>query len=147
MKAVALTLLLVSLAVAQVSVDRLRNAAKEPRNWLTYNGGYASMHHSDLNQIRLDNVGGLQLEWVWQARSLEKFETTPLVVDGVMYLTEAPNTIVALDARTARVFWSYQHPLPEVTYPCCGKVNRGLAILDHTLYMGTLDAKLIAVDA
>jgi alcohol dehydrogenase (cytochrome c) len=147
MKTLALLLIPAALAHAQVSFDRLRNAAKEPQNWLTYNGNYAGTHHSELNQIRKENIRDLQLEWVWQARSLEKFETTPLVVDGVMYLTEAPNTIVALDARTARVFWTYQHPLPEVTYPCCGKVNRGLAILDNTLFMGTLDAKLIAVDA
>jgi alcohol dehydrogenase (cytochrome c) len=64
-----------------------------------------------------------------------------------MYLTEAPNTIFALDARTGRVFWRYQHDLPEVIYPCCGSVNRGLGILGNTLFMGTLDAKLIAVDA
>ena len=147
MKTLALLLIPAALAHAQVSFDRLRNAAREPQNWLTYNGNYASTHHSELSQIRKENVRDLQLEWVWQARSLEKFETTPLIVDGVMYLTEAPNTIVALDARTARVFWTYQHPLPEVTYPCCGKVNRGLAILDNTLFMGTLDAKLIAVDA
>src|SRR5688572_22540509 len=134
-------------ALAQVGYDRLRNAAAEPRNWLTYNGCYASTHHSKLDQITSENASKLQLEWVWQARTLEKFEPTPLVVDGVMYFTEPPNTIVALDTRTGREFWRYQHPLPPVTYPCCGRVNRGLAILDNTLYMGTLDAKLVAVDA
>ncbi|HTM50999.1 MAG TPA: PQQ-binding-like beta-propeller repeat protein, partial [Bryobacteraceae bacterium] len=139
--------LLAALASAQITPDRIRNAASEPQNWLTYNGGYAGTHHSALAQIQAGNVAGLQLEWVWQARSIEKFETTPLVVDGVMYFTGPPNTIVAIDARTARVYWSYTHPLPEITYPCCGKVNRGLAILDKTLYMGTLDAKLIAIDA
>jgi alcohol dehydrogenase (cytochrome c) len=136
-----------SVALAQVGYERLRNAASEPQNWLTYNGSYASLHHSQLDQIKPENASKLQLEWVWQARSLEKFEPTPLVVDGVMYFTEPPNTIVALDARTGREYWRYQHPLPTITYPCCGRVNRGLAILEDTLYMGTLDSKLIAVDA
>jgi alcohol dehydrogenase (cytochrome c) len=134
-------------AVAQVSYERLRNAAKEPDNWLTYNGSYASTHHSALAQIRPDNASRLQLDWVFQTRSLEKFETTPLVVDGVMYLTEAPATVHAIDPRTGRVFWTHQHALPPVTYPCCGKVNRGLAILNGTVFMGTLDAKLIALDS
>ena len=133
MKLVAASILIASSAVAQVSYERLLKASQEPRNWLTYNGTYFSTHHSELAAISPANVAGLQLEWVWQARSLEKFETTPLVLDGVMYLTEAPATIMALDARTGRVFWRYEHELPEVTYPCCGKVNRGLGILGNTL--------------
>ncbi|MGH9660580.1 MAG: hypothetical protein ACRD96_18670, partial [Bryobacteraceae bacterium] len=108
----------------------------QDHNWLSYNGSYASLHYSALDQIRRDNASGLQLEWMWQAQSLEKLQTTPLVVDGVMYLTEPPNTIVVLDARTGRVFWSYRHPLPEKTFPCCGKVNRGLALAGNTLFMG-----------
>jgi len=132
---------------AQVTWDRLLKADAEPHNWLMYNGSYASTHHSKLDQIRPENVRDLQLEWVWQARSLEKLEPTPLVVDGVMYLTEPPSTIVALDARTGRVFWTYQHRIPGAALPCCGRINRGVTILGNTLFMGTLDAKLIAVDA
>jgi alcohol dehydrogenase (cytochrome c) len=131
----------------KVMAARLREASREPRNWLTYNGSYLSQHHSELNAITPENVSRLGLEWTYQARSLEKFETTPLVVDGVMYLTEAPNTIAALDARTGRLYWKYVHALPPVTYACCGNVNRGLAIVENRLLMGTLDAKLIAVDA
>jgi alcohol dehydrogenase (cytochrome c) len=134
-------------APAQVSFDRLRNAAREPQNWLTYNGSYASTHHSTLAQIREDNVRRLELKWVWQANSLEKIESAPLVVDGVMYLTDPPSDVVAIDARTGRVFWRYRHPLPPDVVPCCGRINRGLAILGDTLYMGTLDAHLIALDA
>ena len=89
----------------------------------------------------------LELKWVWQANSLEKIEATPLVVDGVMYLTDPPNDVVAIDARTGRVFWRYRHPLPAGVAPCCGRVNRGLAMLGNTLYMGTLDAHLVALDA
>ena len=132
---------------AQVSFERLLNAADEPHNWLTYSGTYSSTRYSLLEQITPDNVDELELAWVFQAQSLEKFESTPLVVDGIMYLTEAPNTVVALDARRGRVFWIYQYnPSPE-SRPCCGRVNRGLAILGNTLFLATLDARLIAIDA
>ena len=134
-------------ANAQVSAERLRDAAREPQNWLTYNGSYASTHHSTLNQLRPDNVSRLELKWVWQANSLEKLEATPLIVDGVMYLTDPPNDVVAVDARTGRAFWRYRHELPAGVVPCCGRINRGLAILGNTLYMGTLDGRLVALDA
>src|SRR5947209_1394706 len=138
---------LAATASAQVSSDRLRNAAREPGNWLTYNGSYASTHHSPLAQIREDNVRRLELKWVWQSNSLEKIESTPLVVDGVMYLTDPPNDVVAIDVRTGRVFWRYRHPLPPDVVPCCGRINRGLAMLGNTLYLGTLDARLVALAA
>ncbi|HYP04675.1 MAG TPA: PQQ-dependent dehydrogenase, methanol/ethanol family [Bryobacteraceae bacterium] len=133
---------------AQVSYERIRDGAvKEPQNWLTYNGSYASTHHSSLDQIRPENVKRLDLKWVWQANSLERIQATPLVVDGVMYLTDPPSDAVAIDARTGRVFWRYHYELPNNVAPCCGRVNRGLAILGSTLFMGTLDAHLIALDA
>jgi len=134
-------------ASGQVPYERLRNAQTEAQNWLTYNGSYASNHHSALDQITPGNVRNLELKWVWQANSLEKLEATPLVVDGVIYLTDPPNDVVAVDARTGRVFWTYRHPLPPGVAPCCGQVNRGLAILDNTLYLGTLDGRLVALDA
>ncbi|HYO81694.1 MAG TPA: PQQ-binding-like beta-propeller repeat protein, partial [Bryobacteraceae bacterium] len=134
-------------AGAQVTPDRLRNAHAEPQNWLTYNGTYASLHHSGLSQIAPDNIKELELKWVWQGTSLEKLEATPLVVDGVMYLTDPPGDAVAVDARTGRVFWRYRHVLPAGITPCCGRVNRGLAIQGNTLFMATLDARLVALDA
>ena len=132
---------------AQVSFERLLRAVNEPQNWLTYNGNLQSTHYSRLSQIKQENVATLNLKWVWQAQSLEKFEATPLVVDGVMYVTEPRNKVVAIDTRTGRPFWIYQYPMPETTYVCCGNVNRGLAILDNTLFVGTLDARLVAIDA
>ena len=143
----AAALVVTSNAHAQVTFERLLDAAAEPHNWLTYSGSYASQRHTTLAQIRPSNVGELELKWVFQAQSLESFETTPLVVDGVMYLTEAPNTAVALDAKTGRLFWRYQYNPTIDARPCCGRVNRGLAILGHTLFMATIDAKLIAIDA
>jgi alcohol dehydrogenase (cytochrome c) len=135
------------IAPAQVSFDRLVRAQREPQNWLTYNGNLGSTHHSALDQINAANVGNMDLKWVSQAQSLEKFEATPLVVDGVMYISEPPNTVVAIDTRTGRPFWIYEHPMPETTYVCCGNINRGVAILDNTLFLGTLDAHLVAIDA
>src|SRR6266699_7086815 len=132
---------------AQVSSDRLTNAAGEPQNWLTYSGSYMSQRHSALKQITTVNVKNLELKWVFQAQSLQTFEATPLVVDGIMYVTQAPNDVVALDAKTGRVFWTYSYTPSPASRGCCGKINRGLGILGDRLFMGTMDAHLIAVDA
>ena len=87
------------------------------------------------------------MKWLFQGRHNEKFETTPLVVDGIMYLTRPENAIYALDALTGRQLWMYEHRNPERTYNCCGEINRGLAILGTTLFMNTLDMHVIAIDA
>jgi alcohol dehydrogenase (cytochrome c) len=134
------------MAQAQVTTERLLNTDAEPENWLTYSGNYASTRYSRLDQVNRRNASELELKWVFQAQSLEKFETTPLVVDGIMYLTEAPNTVVALDAATGRAFWRYEYTPSSESRPCCGRVNRGVAILDETLFMATIDAQLIAID-
>ncbi len=90
----------------QVSFDRILASGSEPQNWLTYSGSTMSQRYSTLNQITPDNVKNLELQWQFQARSLEKFEATPLVVDGILYTVQAPNNVVALDAVTGRVFWT-----------------------------------------
>ncbi len=145
--ALLLVVVLPSGAAAQVSFDRLLRADEEPENWLTYSGSYKSQRHSQLDQITPANVTDLELRWVFQARSLEVFQATPLVVDGIMYLVEPTNTVVALDAKLGRVFWTYQHTPARTARPCCGAVNRGLGILDNTLFLATVDATLIALDA
>jgi alcohol dehydrogenase (cytochrome c) len=131
----------------QVSFDRILASGNEPQNWLTYSGSTMSQRYSTLNQITPENVKNLELQWMFQARSLEKFEATPLVVDGILYTVQAPNNVVALDAVTGRVFWTYPYVPARAARPCCGQVNRGLAILGDTLFMGTIDAHLIALDA
>ena len=144
----ALLLLMVGSTVwGQVTFDRILHANKEPQNWLTYSGTELSQRHSLLTQINPVNAKNLELQWVFQARSLEKFEATPLVVDGVLYTVQAPNDVVAMDAVTGRVFWVSEYaPSPEARV-CCGRVNRGLAILGDTLFMGTIDGHLLALDA
>ncbi len=132
---------------AQITYDRLLRAAQEPQNWLTYSGGYSSLRHSLLRQIDPTNVKNLEQKWVFQVdSSLQNFEATPLVVDGIMYFTQPINDVVALDAKTGRVFWIFRHNLPPDIKPCCGSVNRGVAILGDTLFYGTLDGQLIALD-
>ena len=144
---VALSLLPISLS-AQATYDRLLRAAQEPQNWLTYSGGYASLRHSLLKQIDTNNAKNLEQKWVFQVdSSLQNFEATPLVVDGVMYFTQPINDVVALDAKTGRVFWIYRHNLPNDIKPCCGSVNRGVAVLGNKVFVGTLDGQLIALDA
>src|SRR5438445_4092883 len=114
---------------AQVSFERILGASKEPENWLTYSGTTLSQRYSLLDQITPANVKNLELQWIYQARSLQKFEATALVVDGIMYTVQAPNDVIALDAATGRVFWTYSHH-PEHGRPCCGRVNCRLDILD-----------------
>jgi alcohol dehydrogenase (cytochrome c) len=143
----AVSLITISLN-AQVTYDRLLKAAQEPQNWLTYSGSYASMRHSLLKQIDTTNAKNLEQQWVFQVdSSLQNFEATPLVVDGIMYFTQPINDVVALDAKTGRVFWIYRYNLPPDIKPCCGSVNRGVAILGNKVFYGTLDGKLIALDA
>src|SRR5204863_1670229 len=108
-----------SLAVhAQVTSDRLLNAAREPQNWVIYSGGYFSNRYSGLTQITPANARALELAWMYQAAVAGAWQTTPLVVDGVMYLTQRPNDVVALDAKTGRVFWLYRYPPPASQIVC-----------------------------
>ncbi|HKE25264.1 MAG TPA: PQQ-dependent dehydrogenase, methanol/ethanol family [Bryobacteraceae bacterium] len=143
---------LAELAIAQTSSDpvtfeRIQNSSREPQNWLTYSGNNMGQRYSLLTQVAPQNVKNLEMAWLWQARSVEKFEATSIVLDGILYTIQAPNDVVALDAATGRLRWTYAYRnLPEARN-CCGSVNRGLAILGETLFMGTLDAHLIALDA
>ena len=108
------------LVAQQMTNDRLLNAAREPQNWLVYSGGYASQRYSPLTQITPANAKNLELKWMYQATVAGAWQTTPLVVDGVMYLTQRPNDVVALDAKTGRVFWIYRYTIPGSTIVCCG---------------------------
>ncbi|PYT81205.1 MAG: PQQ-dependent dehydrogenase, methanol/ethanol family [Acidobacteria bacterium] len=137
---------LASVACAQVTPQRLLESAKEPQNWLMYSGDYAGRRYSALDQISTANAASLVPKWAYQTMAGGKFETTPLVVDGVLYGTGADDRAFALDARSGRPIWQYQRALPPDIRPCCGRVNRGLAILGDKVFLGTLDAHLIALD-
>ena len=142
--------MLVTLSVAidaQVTSERLLRAAEEPQNWLTYSGGYFSQRHSLLRQIDPGNVRNLELKWILPNQVFGAWQATPLVADGIMYVTQRPNDVLAVDAKTGRVFWQYRYTVSPDARVCCGANNRGVAILGDTLYMGTLDAHLVAIDA
>src|SRR5579862_4907627 len=111
---------LAGILAAQVSFDRILASGNEPQNWLTYSGTTMSQRYTTLSQITTQNVKNLELQWQFQARSLEKFEATPLVVDGIVYTVQAPNNVVALDAVTGRVFWTYAYVPERAARPCCG---------------------------
>ncbi len=134
-------------ANAQVTAQRLLDSAKEPQNWLMYSGDYAGRRFSALEQINTSNAAKLVPKWAYQTMAGGKFETTPLVVDGVLYGTGQDNRAFALDARSGRPIWQYQRALPADIRPCCGRVNRGLAILGDKVFLGTLDSHVIALDA
>jgi alcohol dehydrogenase (cytochrome c) len=139
--------LLAGLLCAQVPYTRIVNADKEPQNWLTYSRNYNGQRYSPLAEITAANVARLKPLWSYQIEQMDHFETTPIAVDGILYLTEPPDTISAVDARSGRRLWRYVRPVPADIQVCCGRVNRGVAILDNTVYAGTLDAHLLALNA
>jgi alcohol dehydrogenase (cytochrome c) len=143
---VLIGLLLATQVSAQVPFERILNADEEPQNWLTYNGGYASQRYSSLDQISRDNVDTLELKWQLQNQVFGAWQSNPIVTDGVMYLTQRPNDVMAMDAVTGRVFWVYRHTPAPNSQVCCGANNRGVAILGDKVFMGTLDGRLIALD-
>jgi len=136
-------------ASAQVKVpfERIRDSASEPGNWLTCGGNYAGHRYSTLAQLTPNNIAGLKPAWIYQSREAGKWEVTPLVVDGVIYVSERPNIITAIDGKTGRALWNYRRHMPEDVPGCCGTVNRGLAILGDALYINTYDCHLVCIDA
>jgi len=142
----ALVVVLGSIVSAQVTPARLERAADEAQNWLMYSGGYFSQRYSPLKQLDRTNVKNLEMKWILPNQVFGAWQSSPLVVDGVMYVTQRPNDVLAVDAKTGRVFWLYRHtPSPDARV-CCGSNNRGVAVVGDTLFMGTLDGRLIAID-
>jgi alcohol dehydrogenase (cytochrome c) len=133
-------------ARSQVSYERILEAADEPQNWLTYSGRYNGWRYSTLDQVNSANVSRLAMQWAFQTADTGSFETTPIVVDGVLYATGQNDRAFAIDGRTGRAIWRYQRRMPGKVHPCCGNVNRGFAILGDQLFMATLDAHVIALD-
>ena len=134
-------------AGAQVTSQRIEHADSEPQNWITYSGTYTGQRYSKLTQINQANVKDLEQKWIVQNQVPGAWESNPLVVDGIMYVTERPNDVMAVDARTGKLFWLYRWTPDPGSRVCCGSQNRGVAILGDTLYVGTLDGHLIALDA
>ena len=133
---------------AQVPYQRIAGAEGAPSDWLTYSGNYQSHRFSALNQINRQNVGQLKPFWIYQVRRTGIVETSPIVVDGVMYITEPPSTVTALDVRTGRPLWTWTPAIPtDVIIIGSPPVNRGVAVLDEMVFVGTVHGHLVALDA
>jgi alcohol dehydrogenase (cytochrome c) len=138
-----------------VTPDRLVNARAEPQNWLTYYGAYDGQRFSPLNQVNVSNVKDLRVAWMFQSGVIGlvatpatyAFEATPIVVDGVMYLTGYDGYVWALDAVTGRMLWQYRHAIPLDVPLCCGNVNRGVAVAAGKVFVTTQNGHLVAIDA
>lgn len=130
-----------------VTQDLLSRAAGDGNNFLHTNGNYAQTRFYPNRQINVANVGKLRPAWIFQTEVKESLETSPIVVNGVMYVTTSFNHVYALDARTGEELWHFKHKMGPITVYCCGPNNRGVAVSGDMVYMATLDAKLLALDA
>jgi quinohemoprotein ethanol dehydrogenase len=134
---------------ADVDTARIVNADREPGNWLTYGRTYSEQRFSPLKQINDGNVGQLKLAWYYDLDTHRGQEATPIVVDGVMYFSTAWSKVIAMDAATGNRLWEFDPKVPPewAINLCCDVVNRGVAVWKGKVYVGTLDGRLIALDA
>jgi PQQ-dependent dehydrogenase (methanol/ethanol family) len=130
-----------------VTQDMMNRAAGDGNNFLHTNGNYSQTRYYPARQINVGNVHKLRPAWIFQTEVVETMETTPLVINGVMFATTSFNHVYALDAATGEEIWHYKHKMGPITTFCCGPNNRGVAAYGDKVYMGTLDAKLVALDA
>jgi len=130
-----------------VTQQMLDKAAGDSRDFLHTNGNYDQTRYYPAAQITRNNVGKLRPAWIFQTELIESMETTPIVSNGVMYVTTSFNHVYAVDAATGASLWHFKHNMGPVTTYCCGPNNRGVFAYGDKLYMGTLDAKLVALNA
>jgi quinohemoprotein ethanol dehydrogenase len=138
-----------SAAPANVDASRLINADKQPGNWMSYGRTYSEQRFSPLKQINDQNVGQLALAWYVDLDTRRGQEATPIVVDGVLYFTTAWSKVFAVKAATGEKLWSYDPKVPPewAVNACCDVVNRGVAVWRGKVFVGTLDGRLVALDA
>ena len=130
-----------------VTQDQLNAATRDDNYFLHTNGNYEQTRYFPSNQINTSNVGKLRAAWIFQTEVREVLATSPIIANGVMYVTTAFNHVYALNAKTGEEYWHYKHAMAPVTTSCCGPINRGSAVYDDKVYMATVDAKLVALDA
>ena len=134
---------------ATANIDGARIVAAEAQNWLSTGRTYDEQRHSPLDQINQETVGDLGLAWYWNTGTRRGLEATPIVVDGVMFTTGTWSVVWAHDAKTGELLWEYDPRVPRAwgRYACCDVVNRGVAAWKGNVYVGTLDGRLVALDA
>lgn len=130
-----------------VTQDMLDHAAGDSKNFLHTNGNYDQTRYYPARQINIGNVDRLERAWTFETEVVESMETTPIVVNGVMYVSTSFNHVYALNAETGQQIWHFKHDMGPITTYCCGPNNRGVVAYGDMLYMGTLDAKLVALNA
>ncbi len=130
-----------------VSQQDLSAAASNSTNFLHTNGNYDQTRYYPAKQINTSNVGKLHTTWIFQTEVTDSLETSPIIVDGVMYVTTSFSHVYALNAKTGEMYWHYKHKMGPITTFCCGPNNRGVAVYKDKVYLGTLDAQLVALDA
>jgi alcohol dehydrogenase (cytochrome c) len=130
-----------------VTQTMLNDAASDKKNFLHTNGDYNQRRFYPATEIHRSNVKGLHVAWIFQTDLRESLETSPIVVDGVMYVTTSFDHVYALNAQTGEMYWHYKHDMGPITTFCCGPNNRGVAVYQDKVYLATLDAKLVALDA
>jgi PQQ-dependent dehydrogenase (methanol/ethanol family) len=136
-----------NVTISPVTQDQLDKADKSASNFLLTNGNYAQTRFYPARQIDRDNVKNLHVAWIFQTDVKESLETSPIVVDGVMYVTTSFSHVYALDAKTGVQLWHYNHKMGPITTYCCGPNNRGVQVLGDLVYVATLDSKLVALKA
>jgi len=132
-------------SASTVDMPRLLNAGKDGKNWLIPGRDYGNQRFVPLDQINTQNVKSLALRWKFQTGIKDAFQTTPLVADGVMYITTPKNNVIALDAKTGTQLWRYEHTYKTDKF-CCGVANRGAGLGYGKVFMATADAGLVALD-
>lgn len=130
-----------------VTQEQLSAAGDDKNNFLHTNGNYEQTRFYPGKEINTSNIKKLHPAWIFQTEVKESLETTPIVVDGVMYVTTSFSHVYALNAKTGEQYWHYKHKMGPITTYCCGPNNRGVAVYKDKVYLGTLDAKLVALDA
>jgi PQQ-dependent dehydrogenase (methanol/ethanol family) len=131
------------------AIDAARASAADPAEWLLHGRTWDEQRHSPLDQIHRGNVGELGLAWSYRMGTKRGLEATPIVVDGVLYVTGTWSVVHALDAKTGALRWSYDPQVPKWKgrHACCDVVNRGVAVWKGRVYVGTIDGRLVALDA
>ncbi len=134
---------------ANVSTARMKNADRDAANWLSYGRTYSEQRFSPLSKINADNAKQLGLAWYADLDTNRGQQATPLVIDGVMYVSTAWSMVKAYDAASGKLLWSYDPEVPREygVKACCDVVNRGVAAWQGKIYVGTLDGRLVALDA
>jgi len=136
----------------QVNGEQIRAGGSRPDQWLTYSGSLDGRRYTPLTEINTKNVSRLRVRWIRQfetsaSRNDSRSESTAIVVGGVIFITEPPSDVIALDVKSGEVRWRYKRSMPDKLPVCCYRTNRGLAVLGNTLFLGSLDGVLVAINA